>query len=68
MVAAVQEKSIHNALSGGQGDDGRWGQDEDGGHDHQHPGQGHLTCCDGVLFERDVRLQDYKNIYLPVKK
>ena len=42
-VATVDEEFVHDALRDAQGDDGWRGQDEDGGHDHQHPGQGHLT-------------------------
>ena len=43
VVAAVDVKIFHEALRDAQGEDGWRGQDEDGGHDHQHPGQGHLT-------------------------
>ena len=42
-VAAVDEEIVHDGCCDAQGDDGRCSQDEDGGHDHQHPGQGHLT-------------------------
>ena len=43
VVAAVDEEIVHDDLCDAQGDDGRCSQDEDGGHDHQHLGQGHLT-------------------------
>ena len=43
VVAAVDEELIHDASRYAQDDDGRWGQDVDDRHDHQHPGQSHLT-------------------------
>ena len=42
-VATIDEEIVHDGCCDAQDDDGWWGQDEDGGHDHQHPGQGHLT-------------------------
>ena len=43
VVVAVDEVIVDDAPRDAEGDDGRCSQDEDGGHDHQHPGQGHLT-------------------------
>ena len=42
-VTPANEEIVHDALCDAQGDDGRWGQDVDERHDHQHPGQGHLA-------------------------
>ena len=42
-VSSIDEEIIDDGLGDASGDDGRRGQDEDSGHDHQHLGQGHLT-------------------------
>ena len=55
VVAAVDEELVHDALCDAHGDDGRCSQDVDGGHDHQHLGQGHLTQCAGVLFRYEIK-------------